>query len=308
MANERKIQFIETAMKLFAEKGYHFTSIQDIVEAWGISKGAFYHHFSSKEDLMLSIVKHYFEMMFSTFMNAKQENESEKEMLVKQITIQFEGIHSYKDFIQMMMAEQLPKISHDIQQYLFKQRARTFNWYCQRLIEVYGEKVERYVFDVVTMLNGMIREYMFYILFNPNMLLRSEEIARFIVRRLDAIVDSFEQHESPLLKKEMLCYFTEIEERERHARKKQIITHIARLKETLSSISLDKKTHHQLHSALDALEAELTNEQSAPREYVVKGILLYIESKKIQPLSNDLASLTEIVHEYITNDRWETRR
>jgi TetR/AcrR family transcriptional regulator, cholesterol catabolism regulator len=306
--NERKIKLIETAMKLFAKKGYHFTSIQDIVEAWGISKGAFYHHFSSKEDLMLSIVKYYFEMMFSTFMNVKQENESEKEMLVKQITIHFEGIHSHKDFIQMMMAEQLPKISHDIQQYLFKQRARAFNWYCQRLIEVYGEKVERYVFDVVTMLNGMIREYMFYILFNPNMLLRSEEIARFIVRRLDAIVDSFEQHESPLLKKEMICYFTEIEKRERHARKKQIITHIARLKETLSSISLDKKTHHQLHSALDALEAELTNEQSAPREYVVKGILLYIESQKIQPLSSDLASLTEIVHEYITNDRWETRR
>ncbi|WP_199426873.1 TetR/AcrR family transcriptional regulator [Thermaerobacillus caldiproteolyticus] len=306
MANERRTQFIETAMKLFAEKGYHSTSIQDIVEAWGISKGAFYHHFSSKEDLMLSIVKHHFEMLHSAFMNVKQENESEKEMLVKQITLQFEGMHSHKhkEFVQMMMAEQLPKISHDIHQYLFKQRVRIFNWYCQRLIEVYGEKVEHYVFDVVTMLIGMIREYIFYILFNSNMLqLRSEEIARFIVRRLDAIVDSFEPHESPLLKKEMICYFTEIEERERRERKKQIVAHIARLKETLSSISLDKKTHHQLHSALDTLEAELTNEQSAPREYVVKGILLYIESQKIQPLSNDLASLTEIVHEYITNHK-----
>jgi AcrR family transcriptional regulator len=303
MATERKIQFIETAMKLFAEKGYHSTSIQDIVEAWGISKGAFYHHFSSKEDLMLSIVKYHFEMLFSTFMNVKQENESEKEMLVKQITMHFEGIHSHKDFIQMMMAEQLPKISDDIQHYVFKQRAKIFNWYCKRLIEVYGEKVECYVFDVATMLNGMIKEYMFYMLFNSNNMLRSEEIARFIVRRLDAVVDSFEQHESPLLKKEMVRYFTEIEERERHERKEQIIAHIARLRETLSTISLDKKTHHQLHSALDTLEAELTNEQSELREYVVKGILLYIESQKLQQLSANLASLTEIVHEYITHQK-----
>lgn len=77
----RKVRFIETAMKLFAEKGYHATSIQDIVEAWGISKGAFYHHFSSKEDLMLSIVKHHFEKLFSQFMNDKPEGESEKKMV-----------------------------------------------------------------------------------------------------------------------------------------------------------------------------------------------------------------------------------
>jgi hypothetical protein len=101
----------------------------------------------------------------------------------------------------------------------------------------------------------------------------------------------------------MVRYFTEIEERERHERKEQIIAHIARLRETLSTISLDKKTHHQLHSALDTLEAELTNEQSELREYVVKGILLYIESQKLQQLSANLASLTEIVHEYITHQK-----
>jgi AcrR family transcriptional regulator len=307
MADERKVQFIETAMKLFAEKGYHSTSIQDIVEAWGISKGAFYHHFSSKEELMLAIVKHHFEKILSQFMNAKQEGESEKDLFIKQMAMQLEGIYSQKDFFQMIMAEHLPKVNNDIQRYLFKQRARVFNWYCQRLIDVYGEKIKKYAFDVTAILNGMIREYVFYMMLYPHML-RSEDIARFIVRRLDAIVDQFEAHEEPLLKEEMIRCFTEMEEQERHEQKKQIMAYIDRLKETLSSLSLDKKIHHQLHSALDTLEAEFANEEAAPREYVVKGILLYMESQNIQPLSEDLAVLTKMVQEYITNDRWETRR
>lgn len=207
----------------------------------------------------------------------------------------------------MIMAEHLPKVNNDIQRYLFKQRARVFNWYFQRLIDVYGEKIKKYAFDVTAILNGMIREYVFYMMLYPHML-RSEDIARFIVRRLDAIVDQFEAHEEPLLKEEMIRCFTEMEEQERHEQKMRIMAHIDRLKEMLSSLSLDKKMHHQLHSALDTLEAEFANEEAAPREYVVKGILLYMESQNIQPLSEDLAVLTKMVQEYITNDRWETRR
>lgn len=44
---------LETAMKLFAEKGYEHTSIQDIINnLGGLSKGAIYHHFRSKEDIL----------------------------------------------------------------------------------------------------------------------------------------------------------------------------------------------------------------------------------------------------------------
>jgi len=40
-----------TALKLFVEKGYHSTSIPDIVSEAGVSTGALYHHFESKEAL-----------------------------------------------------------------------------------------------------------------------------------------------------------------------------------------------------------------------------------------------------------------
>src|SRR5207247_11159941 len=40
------------ALKLFLERGYHGTSLQDIIDAAQCSKGGFYHHFSSKEQLL----------------------------------------------------------------------------------------------------------------------------------------------------------------------------------------------------------------------------------------------------------------
>ncbi|WP_295752509.1 TetR/AcrR family transcriptional regulator [uncultured Oscillibacter sp.] len=45
----RKI--LDTAERLFIEKGYDKTSLQNIIDATGLSKGAIYHHFTSKEDI-----------------------------------------------------------------------------------------------------------------------------------------------------------------------------------------------------------------------------------------------------------------
>lgn len=43
---------IGSALKLFDKKGYPRTSVEDIVEAAGLTKGAFYHHFDSKEEVL----------------------------------------------------------------------------------------------------------------------------------------------------------------------------------------------------------------------------------------------------------------
>lgn len=54
-AQERKSQIIEVALKLFAVKGYEKTSVNTIITEAGISKGGFYHHYASKEDLLQDI-------------------------------------------------------------------------------------------------------------------------------------------------------------------------------------------------------------------------------------------------------------
>ncbi|MBK8085531.1 MAG: TetR/AcrR family transcriptional regulator [Devosia sp.] len=48
----RRDEFLDVAQRLFAAAGYDATSVNQIIAAVGVSKGAFYHHFQSKEDLL----------------------------------------------------------------------------------------------------------------------------------------------------------------------------------------------------------------------------------------------------------------
>lgn len=55
-AQNRRDEFIVAAQQLFYTKGYESTSVNDIINAVGVSKGAFYHYFDSKETMMMAVV------------------------------------------------------------------------------------------------------------------------------------------------------------------------------------------------------------------------------------------------------------
>lgn len=48
-------RLLAAATRLFADQGYDRTSVQEIVEAAGVTKGALYHYFGSKDDLLHEI-------------------------------------------------------------------------------------------------------------------------------------------------------------------------------------------------------------------------------------------------------------
>jgi TetR/AcrR family transcriptional repressor of nem operon len=50
-------RIIEEAAKLFVRKGFHGTSIADLAQAAGLTKGALYHHFDGKDDLFYAVVE-----------------------------------------------------------------------------------------------------------------------------------------------------------------------------------------------------------------------------------------------------------
>jgi AcrR family transcriptional regulator len=58
-SGNRKLEFLQTSLELFYEKGYENTTIQDIIDHLGVSKGAFYHYFKSKEDVIVAIARGY---------------------------------------------------------------------------------------------------------------------------------------------------------------------------------------------------------------------------------------------------------
>lgn len=54
--SDTKDDILEAATKLFLQRSYDAVSIKDITEAVGVTKGALYHHFSSKEELFSEVI------------------------------------------------------------------------------------------------------------------------------------------------------------------------------------------------------------------------------------------------------------
>ncbi len=53
----RKSELIDSAQNLFFSKGYDTTTVADIIALAGVSKGGFYHHFESKEELLDAVIE-----------------------------------------------------------------------------------------------------------------------------------------------------------------------------------------------------------------------------------------------------------
>jgi len=55
-SEETHTRIIDSAIKLFSARGFNAASVDDICEEAGISKGAFYHHFETKQALFLALL------------------------------------------------------------------------------------------------------------------------------------------------------------------------------------------------------------------------------------------------------------
>ncbi len=74
-SNETSQRILNQAMRIFLEKGYHGTSIDEITKAAGLTKGALYWHFKNKEDLLRRIIDEHEERFLDGMIKAVKEVE-----------------------------------------------------------------------------------------------------------------------------------------------------------------------------------------------------------------------------------------
>jgi len=79
-ADTRK-SIIEVSLGLFSKNGYDATSVAEICQQAQVSKGAFYHHFASKQDLFLALMEMWLETVDGFFQLAGQSAETVPEVL-----------------------------------------------------------------------------------------------------------------------------------------------------------------------------------------------------------------------------------
>jgi AcrR family transcriptional regulator len=96
-------RLLESAKRLFSQRGYYATSVEDIVESAGLSKGAFYFYFKSKEELFKSLVE---EMHLSIV--KRLENFLERELpledaLIEHAKVFLEDIYQNRHIAQLFL-------------------------------------------------------------------------------------------------------------------------------------------------------------------------------------------------------------
>ena len=90
--NTKKNQILDAALQIFVRKGYSDTRMVDIVVGSGMSKGAIYHHYSSKRDLFLELIDYWEIYCFPNILDKKYKNKTASGILreiVKDVTKTF---------------------------------------------------------------------------------------------------------------------------------------------------------------------------------------------------------------------------
>lgn len=118
---QRKRQIMDTALRLFAENTYETTSIQQIANETGISKGLIYNYFSSKQQLMQEILYYGFQELFE-FLDPKKDGILTEKEFIQFIEKSFatiqENISFWKFYMSLLMQ---PNIMENIDHSLWNE-------------------------------------------------------------------------------------------------------------------------------------------------------------------------------------------
>lgn len=104
-SQDRKAEILDAALTLFVKKGFNRTSIQDIADAAGITKGGLYHYLKSKEEILFLLHERFISDGLPKLKLIEEESLPTEEKLVKLLKTHLEIIKDYKDDITIFYKE-----------------------------------------------------------------------------------------------------------------------------------------------------------------------------------------------------------
>ncbi|MGG0454802.1 TetR/AcrR family transcriptional regulator [Bacillus mycoides] len=264
---EKERLIIESAMKLFATKGVNATSVQEIVTACGISKGAFYLYFKSKDELLLATLRYYYDKIQKKMLDIDRESLLPREKFEKQLCYQFTDVQKHKEFIIMHARENAIPFNKEVEEFMMRMKLESHAFYRNSLLSIYGEKVIPYLLDLVIMVEGTCRGYLEVIILNAPEIDLSY-VSAFILKRIDSLVEGLlESSEEPVLHEERLGEFLCSSGLIKEQVKEHFLSEIIIFKRTLA----DQLENDELLVTLDVLEAEMRLQNQ--RIPVIRGML-----------------------------------
>lgn len=98
---ESRNRLLDAALNVIREKGYSATRVEDICAAAGVTKGSFFHHFKTKEELALAAAEHFSQMAESLFAAAPYRTMADP----------LQRLLAYVDFRKAILLGELPQFT-----------------------------------------------------------------------------------------------------------------------------------------------------------------------------------------------------
>lgn len=279
---DKKEEIIQSAIRFFSEKGYFSTSMQEIAEDCGISKGTLYNFFDSKEELLIQVIDQSCKRILQNTMNIDFNTSlSPKEKLVKKIVMQFDAVFENKNSITMLLRTFIPQSNPQIAWLVNKIRVTTMNWYKDCLLEAFGSKVEPYIWDFTLILQGAVKEYA-CLAIKEDKNIDFQAAVRFVVDRLEMMIHHTENAKPIVTSNEMAEYETFENDADLASPKEQIKNQLEEMENKLKQLSMSKQDRQESISVIHYLRQELDEQE--PRKFMIKSLLLYLsEIKECKP-------------------------
>lgn len=96
-ANARREQLLEVALEVFAKRGYHATSMNDVADAAGVTKPVLYQHFVSKRELFLALLDDVGDQLITAISKATSEAPDGRAQTEAGIRAYFRWVHDDRD-------------------------------------------------------------------------------------------------------------------------------------------------------------------------------------------------------------------
>lgn len=259
----KKQLIMEKALELFAQQGFELTSVQQITEHCGISKGAFYLSFKSKDELILALIDQFMSQMISDTDFQVKNPQNDEVALYEFYFTMFQSSQKHSNFAKILMKEQSQSFN--------KELVIKFRYY-DRLLEktiltmmekLFGEKIERTKHDLVYCIKGFISIYSELILFN-NVPVNLDQLAQSLVEKTNLLAT---QITIPFVTEELFQFKRLTHEKVTKDQLLEILDqNLSEAEEPLEQESLSLLKQHLLEPSLSPalVEGLLKNIQSYP--------------------------------------------
>lgn len=269
---------IEAAVRLFSEKGYTATSVDEIAKESGMAKASFYKFFQSKEDVLIATVKEHGRTISETIerLYAATDQPPEKR-LASFIDLQLNSvleskIHSIMVSLHDKSILQNEKLLHACLYIEYQ----TNQWCTDCLNQIYGPKVDPFVYDIIFMVRAMLMQFMFLPIIGIRPQVPIRELSDMLTKLVDHMVHNMIQTDyKPVW--DWSSVDMSPDQIEKSPVFQGILIHelLIAMKRTLHSIEVDEQERAELWQVLGSLGEEITRMER--RSGMIRALLEFLK-------------------------------